>query len=74
VIIMTWKKAIKKNDFSELEDLAHKLVKYAMNELKVKDRNLETVFKIALQDLEIGRGEAEEERRVDSVAGSRFER
>lgn len=71
---MTWKNAIKKDEFSKLQDLSDKLVRYAINELKVKDRDLETLFKIALNDLEIGRGEKEEESRVDRIAGSRFER
>tara|TARA_R110000822_G_scaffold212835_3_gene348182 strand:+ start:1854 stop:2069 length:216 start_codon:yes stop_codon:yes gene_type:complete len=71
---MTWKNTIKKNEFSELQDLSDKLVRHAINELKVKDRDLESVFRIALNNLEISRGEQEEERRVDSVAGSRFER
>ena len=70
---MTWKNAIKKR-VSELQVLSDKLVKYAINELKVKDRDLETLFKIALNDLEISRGEKEEEGRVDRIAGSRFER
>ena len=71
---MTWKETIKKDDMSELQDLSDKLVRYAMDELNIKARDIETVFKIALNDLEIGRGEMEEERRVDSIAGSRFER
>ena len=86
MIIMTWKNSIKKEEPSfpdfmgrdkhldSEEKLATELIKYARNKLNLKGKQLETVFKMALQELELMRGEGEEESRVDSVAGSRFER
>jgi len=61
---MTWKNEIKKN-LDEEEDYASQVLRYAINELKIKDSQLETVMKIALETLEMNRGEAEEERRAD---------
>jgi|11BtaG_2_1085332.scaffolds.fasta_scaffold08621_5 hypothetical protein len=69
---MTWTDKLQKGSVNE--DKATKLILYARNELNIRGRNLENVFRIALQNLEIMRGESEEERRVDRIAGSRFER
>jgi hypothetical protein len=69
---MTWTDKLQKGSVNE--DKATKLIRYARNELNIKGRNLENVLRIALQELELMRGESEEEGRVDSVAGSRFER
>jgi len=83
---MTWKNEIKKEEphfpdfmgrdkhLDSEEKLATELIKYARNKLNLKGKQLETVLKMALQELELMRGEGEEESRVDSVAGSRFER
>ena len=62
---MTWKEEIKKN-LDEEEDYASQVLRYAINELKIKDSQLETVMRIALQTLEMNRGEAEEEHLADS--------
>tara|TARA_R110002110_G_scaffold405834_1_gene625230 strand:+ start:162 stop:383 length:222 start_codon:yes stop_codon:yes gene_type:complete len=64
---MTWKEEIKKGyeEIEELEDYASQVLRYAMNELKIKDSQLENVIKTALKTLEMNRGEAEEERRAD---------
>ena len=70
---MTWKNAIKKN-LEEEEGLAVKIIKYARDELKLKGGKLETVLRIALMETEQIHGEMAEESRVDSIAGSRFER
>tara|TARA_R110000803_G_scaffold86474_1_gene152876 strand:+ start:38947 stop:39156 length:210 start_codon:yes stop_codon:yes gene_type:complete len=69
---MAWKDTIQKASGNEIR--AIKIIKYARNELNIKGKNLENVLRIALQELQLMRGEKEEERRVDSVAGSRFER
>ena len=71
---MTWKDTIKKASLESHASSVIKMLVMMQKDFGLKDKELETILKIALQDLEIGRGEAEEERRVDSVAGSRFER
>ena len=45
---MTWKEEIKKGyeEIEELEDYASQVLRYAMNELKIKDSQLENVIKI----------------------------
>ena len=58
----------------EEEELAVKVIRYARNELKLKGGKLETVLRIALMETEQIHGEMAEESRVDSIAGSRFER
>ena len=73
MITMTWKNEIKKN-LEEEEELAVKVIRYARNELKLKGGKLETVLRIALMETEQIHGEMAEESRVDSIAGSRFER
>jgi len=73
VITMTWKNEIKKN-LEEEEELAVKVIRYARNELKLKGTKLETVLRVALMETEQIHGEMAEESRVDSIAGSRFER
>ena len=62
---MTWKNEIKKN-LDEEYDFAAQVLRYAMNELKIKDSQLETVLNIAIEIIQMNRGEAEEERRADS--------
>jgi len=62
---MTWKNAIKKS-LEEEEDYASQVLRYAMNELKIKDSQIETVLNIAIETIQMNRGEAEEERRADS--------
>lgn len=68
-----WKDTIKKN-LEEEEELAGKVIQYARNELKLKGTKLETVLRIALMNTEMVHGEMAEDERVDSIAGSRFER
>jgi chromosome condensin MukBEF complex kleisin-like MukF subunit len=68
-----WKNTIKKN-LEEEEELAVKVIQYARNELKLKGTKLETVLRIALMNTEMVHGEMAEDERVDSIAGSRFER
>lgn len=68
-----WKDTIKKN-LEEEEELAGKVIQYARNELKLKGTKLETVLGIALMNTEMVHGEMAEDERVDSIAGSRFER
>ena len=62
---MTWKDEIKKS-LEEEEDFASQVLRYAINELKIKDSQLETVLNIAIEIIQMNRGEAEEERRADS--------
>ena len=71
---MTWKETIKKASLESHSDSVLKMLMQMQKDFNLKDKELEIILKIALQDLEISRGEMEEERRVDSIAGSRFER
>ena len=83
---MTWKNSIKKEEPSfpdfegrdkhldSEEKLATELIKYARNKLNLKGKQLETVLRITLMETEQIHGEMAEEERVDSIAGSRFER
>lgn len=71
---MTWKDTIKKASLESHAGSVLKMLLQMQKDFGLKDKELEIILKIALQELELIRGESEEERRVDSIAGSRFER
>ena len=71
---MSWKNEIKKVALDEHAHSVVKMLREMQKDFNLKDAQLEFILKMALHDLEIQRGEGEEESRVDSVAGSRFER
>tara|TARA_R110001599_G_C11828238_1_gene618018 strand:- start:283 stop:498 length:216 start_codon:yes stop_codon:yes gene_type:complete len=71
---MTWKETIKKASLESHAGSVLKMLRMMQKDFNLKNKELEIILKIVLEDLELSRGEMEEERRVDSIAGSRFER
>lgn len=75
---MTWKDEIKKEiDESTVMKLSRELMKIIhdfQKEKKLTNRDLEEVIGEAFTDIRMNHGEMEEEERVDSIAGARFER
>tara|TARA_R100000734_G_scaffold18737_2_gene16335 strand:+ start:268 stop:495 length:228 start_codon:yes stop_codon:yes gene_type:complete len=75
---MTWQDEIRKEiDRATVMKLSQELVKIIFDfqkEKKLKRRDLEEVLGEAFTDIKMLHGEIEEEERVDSIAGARFER
>ena len=75
---MTWKDEIKKEiDRPTVMKLSKELVGIIFDfqkEKKIKRRDLEEVLGDAFTEIRMLHGEMEEEERVDSIAGARFER
>ena len=75
---MTWEDEIRKEiDRATVMKLSQELVKIIFDfqkEKKLKRRDLEEVLGEAFTDIKMLHGEIEEEERVDSIAGARFER